>query len=400
MKILYFVHGFPPSIGAGAINAFKIAKYLANFGHELLILSPGVFHKSSTFSELKNLSKLNIDVNYSSRLIKIPLNLIFSHVENMLKFLVILKKNFNPDLVLSQYQAYHYASVVGGYTSKILNIPHIIRSHDIFFLRNQLNYPLKLFHLLTYPRIYKSISNSNTFYVTSSEMKKYFSRFKSLREVDFKIHHNGINTNEFYPFHNQEELKNKFGCENILLFIGTISKDNNLQYFINALPETLQIHKDTHVLIIGDGPNKSSILKFIKKKGLANQIHYLGIKPHEEIPFYINNSDIGIGRFSYEKIWRYMIPVKCLEYMACEKPFITIPCSQDLIKNNDVGITVKKNFTKKDIVDNLLKLIEDRALRKKLGQNGLKKINQKFRWDNLMIKFNQEICQIARNFSY
>jgi len=312
---------------------------------------------------------------------------------------MILKKDFNPNLVLSQYQAYHYASVVGGYTSKILKIPHIIRSHDIFFLTDLLNYPLKLFHLLTYPRIFKSISNSNIFYVTTSEMKKYFSRFKSLRKVDFRIHHNGINTKEFYPFHNQEELKDSFGCENILLFLGTISKDSTLQYLINALPETLNIHKDTHVLIIGDGPNKKNTFKFLKKSGLTNQVHFLGIKPHEEMPFYINNSDIGIGRFSHEKIWRYMIPVKCLEYMACEKPFITVPCSQDLIKNNDVGLTVKSDFTKKDIIDNLLKLIEDKALRKKLGQKGLMKVNQKFRWENIMTKFNQEICQTSKDFS-
>ena len=46
MKILYFVHGFPPSIGPGAINAYKIVSYLAKFGHEILVLSPGVFSKT------------------------------------------------------------------------------------------------------------------------------------------------------------------------------------------------------------------------------------------------------------------------------------------------------------------------------------------------------------------
>jgi hypothetical protein len=41
-------------------------------------------------------------------------------------------------------------------------------------------------------------------------------------------------------------------------------------------------------------------------------------------------------------------------------------------------------------------LIEDKNLRKKLGENGIKKINQKFQWDKIMTKFNQELLQITQ----
>ena len=393
MNILYFVHGFPPSIGAGAINAYKIVTYLAKFGHKILILSPGVFSKISPIKNMDNLSNLNIEVKYSSKLMKIPLNLIFSHFENMAKFLIKLKKKFNPDVVLSQYHAYHYASVIGGYISKILKIPHIIRSHDIFFIKEDFQLPLRIFHSAIYPRIYRSIINSNIFYVTTSEMKKYYLKYKKLRNVNFQIHHNGIDTKEFYPLNNQEELKEKYGCENIILFIGQISRDYDIKYIIQALPEVIKTHKDTHLLIIGSGPHEKDLLNFVKKKKLAKQVHFLGIKPHDEIPFYINNSDIGIGRITHERIWRYMIPVKCLEYSACKKPFVTAPCSKDLIKNNDIGLLLKRDFTIKDIIDNLNVLIEDKALRNKLGENGLKKINQKFLWEKIMNKFNQELIK-------
>ena len=94
MKILYFVHGFPPSIGAGAINAFEIAKFLSRFGHEILVLSPGVFSKTSKKNTLADHIHSNINVKYSSKLIKIPLNLIFSHFENITKFFIKLKPDF------------------------------------------------------------------------------------------------------------------------------------------------------------------------------------------------------------------------------------------------------------------------------------------------------------------
>ncbi len=53
---------FPPSIGAVALNAFKIVEYLAKYGHKVLVLFPGVFSKTSSFSEFSNIS-INLDIN-------------------------------------------------------------------------------------------------------------------------------------------------------------------------------------------------------------------------------------------------------------------------------------------------------------------------------------------------
>ena len=399
MKILYFVHGFPPSIGAGAINAYKIAKYLSEFGHSILVLSPGVFSKSSPKNNLSEISNLDINVKYSSRLMKIPLNLVFSHYENFLKYVIKLRSSFNPDVILSQYGGYHYASVAGGYLSKLLKIPHIIRSHDILFPTSSLSFPLKLMHSILYPLIYKSIPNCDIFYVTTTEMKRHLLKFKKLQDVNFKLHPNGIDTNEFFPSNNQDDLKNKYGCENILLFNGHISKSYGLQDLVNALPEILKTHKDTLLLIIGGGPYLNQIKKIVKRKQIDKQVKLLGLQPHDEMPYYINNSDIGLGLIAYKDtlINRYSIPVKCLEFMACKKPFISAPLSNDIIKNNDVGILLKKNFTRKDLIENLIILIEDKDLRKKLGENGFKKIAQKFRWEDLMTKFNNNMLNLVKN---
>ena len=397
MNILYFVHGFPPSIGAGAINAFNIVNHLAKFGHNVLVLSPGVFSRTAKDFNLNDLNNLPVIVKYSSKLMKIPLNLIFSHFENMLKFLLKMQKSFHPDIVLSQYQAYQYASVAGDYISKFLKIPHIIRSHDVFFNTYEFPSSLKLIHSIIYPRIFRSIIKCKIFYSPSTEIILYLKSFKKLKNINFKIHHNGIDTSKFYPYKDQDELKEKFGCENILLHVGTIAKGFGLQNIIKVLPEVLRNHKDTHFLIIGGGHYEYQIRDFIKKAKLTKQIHILGIMPHDQIPYYINNSTIGIGRITDDILWRYFIPVKCLEYMACKKTFITAPCSKDLIKNNDVGVVLKRNFTEKDIINGLNLLIEDKSLRRQLGENGLKKINQKFRWENLMKNFNNDLLHTMKN---
>ncbi|MFX1394331.1 MAG: glycosyltransferase family 4 protein [Promethearchaeota archaeon] len=400
MNISYFVHGFPPSIGAGSINAYAIAKFLSKYDHRITIFSPGVFSKISYESKdsiKKRLKELNINIRYSSKFAKIPLNLTVSHYENMIRYLTNKKLYSKSHIILSQYSAYHFASVVAGSISKIQNIPHVIRSHDIFFPTESFSLPLQVFHSILYTKIYRSILNCDVFYVTTTEMKRYYLKFKKLQNINFKIHHNGIDTALFNSNKEIEDLKKKYSAQNIIIFIGQISRDFDLKNVLTIMPELLKIHKDTHLLIIGDGsqPAKEFLLNFIKKKHLKKQIHFLGVKSHEQMPYYINNSDIGIGRITHERIWKYMIPVKCLEYMACKKPFITAPCSRDLIKNNDVGLMLNDNFIEKDIFEKFNILIEDNGLRRKLGEAGLMKINQKFRWEKLMEKFNNDLIQIA-----
>ena len=391
MNILYIVHGFPPSIGPAALNAYKIVEYLAKFGHRILILSPGVFSKTSNFNNLTLISKADINVKYSNSRIKAPLNLIVSHYENMLKLLIKFKSDFKPDLVLSQYHAYHYASVVGNLISKILKVPHIIRSHDIFFPTSNHSYPFQIFHSIIYPKIYHSIFDCKAFYVVCSELRDYMLKFNKFKNLNIRIHHNGIDNTRFFPLKNQSVLKDKFGCENIISYIGVISEDAGLHHFIQALPDLFKNDKETHVILLGDGPYKDIILNFLKKNNLETKVHFYGIIPHEQIPYFINNSDIGIGRITSSIVWRYSIPIKCLEYLACKKTFLSTPVSIDLVKNNDVGLLLNRSFTKKEILEKTNILIEDRNLREKLAKNGFNKINKYFLWDNVMNEFNQDL---------
>jgi len=396
LKILYLVNYFPPSSGAAALNSKKIVDILIEYGHKIKILAPGDMGKTLVLKGRKRKEIPNIQINYSNKLIKSPLSWILSHNENMIKFLIKSRDKFNPDLIMSQYHPFHYASVCSSYIAKKLKIPHIVRSHDIFIDLESHSFLYNLHISLNYPQIFRSIIKSDIFYVTTSEMRKYFLKIKKLKDVNFKIHHNGIDVLEFFPDKNQEILKQKFGCETIISFIGLMTEDIGVHNFIKYLPDVFKIYKDAHLILIGDGPYKKQILSYIYKLGLSKKVHFLGIKPHDDIPFYINNSDIGIGRITHKKMWRYMIPVKCLEYMACGKPFLSTPISQDVLKNNDVGFLLKRDYSKDDLINKMSILIDDENLRKKLGENGLKKIHNEYKWECLMEDFNNNITELVK----
>ena len=373
MNIIYFVNYYPPNTGAAALNSSKIVQYLEKFGHSVLVLRP--FDMAKSFNTNKALSKKS-NVHVSSSLIKFPFSRVFSHLENIIAYLLNLKKKINPDLIMSQYHAFHYASVAGAYVSKKLNVPHVIRSHDIFHDLSIHSLPYRIYNSMIYPRIFNSISKSELFYVVSSELRDYLLQMKKISHTKIKVHHNGIDVSEFYPKHYQNSLKEKFSCENIILFIGLINDNIGLHHFVNSLSNVLKTRKETHLVIIGDGPYRDEVLNIVNQTGISNQVHFLGIMSHEKIPYFINNCDIGVGRITSDKLWTYSIPIKCLEYMACKKPFITTPLSRDVIFKNDVGLTLKRDFNDQDVIDKLTLLIENPKLRNKLGENGFLKIKK------------------------
>ena len=54
-------------------------------------------------------------------------------------------------------------------------------------------------------------------------------------------------------------------------------------------------------------------------------IHYLGMKPYNELPSYISGWDIAMMPFAHNESTRYISPTKTPEYLAAGKPVISTP---------------------------------------------------------------------------
>jgi glycosyltransferase involved in cell wall biosynthesis len=54
-------------------------------------------------------------------------------------------------------------------------------------------------------------------------------------------------------------------------------------------------------------------------------IHYLGMKSYDELPYYISGWDIAMLPFAHNEYTRYISPTKTPEYLAAGKPVISTP---------------------------------------------------------------------------
>lgn len=73
------------------------------------------------------------------------------------------------------------------------------------------------------------------------------------------------------------------------------------------------------------GPVEKSGNHGVQRLQTLRNTYFLGRKPREQIPAYINNFDICINPFKVDDVSRAVSPLKVYEYLACGKPVLSTP---------------------------------------------------------------------------
>lgn len=160
--------------------------------------------------------------------------------------------------------------------------------------------------------------------------------------VSFKKLHvipNGYDENLFRPLSSNAERK-KLGLplnKRILLSVGNLVDVKGHTYLIEAMNIVLKKQTDVMLVIVGSGPLKVKLQKKANKLGLDGKILLVGRKPHNEIPVWMNATDLFVLPSLGEGF-----PTVVPEAMACGKPVIgtCVGGVQEAVANETVGILV------------------------------------------------------------
>ncbi len=83
-----------------------------------------------------------------------------------------------------------------------------------------------------------------------------------------------------------------FGEEDILLiYIGRLGPEKNLDFLIRAFSGTAEAIKNAHLLIIGGGPEEERLKQLAALSIASERIHFTGMLPYNELPRYLAMSD-------------------------------------------------------------------------------------------------------------
>lgn len=178
---------------------------------------------------------------------------------------------------------------------------------------------------------------------------------------------NYVDTDLFKP-RDTEKSKNS------LVFVGRLHPQKNLPLLLQVMKQLPQFK----LQIIGEGPLRNELVHFKNRNKIEN-VEFLGMIPHEELPVYLNKAEAFIFTTNIEGH-----PKALIEAMACELPCIgsNVEGIRDIIVDGETGVLCERNI--EDIKKCILKLFEDRAKMKEIGRNARKFVVENYSIDKII----------------
>ncbi len=226
--------------------------------------------------------------------------------------------------------------------------------------REQLSCVVHLYYLIAELLTY---SIANKILIPTLENVKILSQKYPFIKNKITVHNNYIDT-ELFQKSSTEPKKYD------IIYVGRMGRDKNHQAILRAIKNT-----SVKILFIGDGPEKSTILKLAHHLNLS-LVHFSSI-PNNLLPSYYNQAKICVFPSLHEGN-----PKALLEAMACELPVIgfDVPGVSTLIESGKNGILTEENTLEKSIAS----LLSDRGQQSHLGKNARGTVLQSFSFEQIL----------------
>ena len=305
-----------------------------------------------------------------------------------LKFL-LLSLFFN-----TLYQALRYKPVINAHwlipqgfiaiVVKILTRRKVVitvHGSDVFALNHKLLLKVKRFVL----------KRADEVVVNSSATKEACQAIYTDR--DYHVIPMGVDIeNMFVKKEKDDALKSQLGIEGFtVLFVGRLSEEKGEIYLCEAMKRLAAEDSNTKLLIVGDGPEKHNLKKYIRDNNLTKNIVIIGWVAQSELVNYYTLADVFAGpSIESEQGLREAFGLVFVEALATGTPVIATNTGgiPDIVQDGHNGFLVKQQDSDA-IADKLLLLKNDDSLRVKLSENSQDYVLKKFSWNTVSQKYKK-----------
>jgi glycosyltransferase involved in cell wall biosynthesis len=185
------------------------------------------------------------------------------------------------------------------------------------------------------------------------------SKFLAQKIKDWKIPASKIR--QLYYFIDWENIAPSTDAGEDLIYIGRLSKEKGILTLLAAMKDL----KDINLKIIGEGPQKKTILNYIRKNKLEN-VKLYGYKTKKELLDLVRKSRLVI----VPSIWYDNNPVVILESFAAARPVIgsNLGGIPELVKDKQTGFIFQAGDSK-DLAQKISNVYNNDQLILQMGKN-------------------------------
>lgn len=202
---------------------------------------------------------------------------------------------------------------------------------------------------------------------------------------------------ELFGEKSEEFLPDWAQDKKLFTHIGSLGLIHNTTFWLNVAKELIQLDTKGEVLLvfIGDGADRQKLQDLKDDYGLNNLI-FLGLKPKNELPVWVQNSCATLFATTDNPVQDTSSPNKVFDSFAAGVPVIQTSKGwiADLIEKENCGINVPLD-NPLAAAKEMIELSNNKILQKELGLNAAKLANEKFNRDNLAKKYLEILVNVS-----
>jgi glycosyltransferase involved in cell wall biosynthesis len=368
LHICMIAQEFPPKPGGVGSYVYNLSKKLLERGHEVTVMTRG-----STNKTVKD-SVDGIDLFKVSYFPLYPF-----HIGIHGAFINGLLKSLEPKPTLIHL---HTPLVPSIKTS----LPVVTTVHTPMKVDARFHEIIDFFSLAEHvqSRFVYPIIEKRTFRVSKKITAVSFSVARELGEygLDLKritVVGNGVDEKTFVP------LRKKKCLEQYVLYTGILRARKGLFDLIECAKHVCEVRPDVKFLICGTGPFLSRLEEEVRKTRLQNQVIFLGHVTRKKLVQTYQNATVHVVPSHYEGL-----PTVLLEAMSCGVPVVAtnVGGNSEVISPGVNGFLVPAR-SPRELAKVVLELLDDVALRDRLGRAARKTVEEHFTWDRIADKILQ-----------
>ena len=206
--------------------------------------------------------------------------------------------------------------------------------------------------------------------------KKTNRDLQEIRAFKSTVIPNGINFNEINTIKKSDK-------DSDVIFAGRLIKEKNVDLLIRAVDLIRKKIPEIKCLIVGDGPERKNLEKFVYEKNLSSNIEFAGfLADHDDLISYMKSSKV----FVLPSI-REGFGIVVLEANACELPVVVVKhkmnASCDLINNGENGFI--SELSDEDLAEKIILGINGKERMK----NNCIDFSRHYDWDDIVVSLEK-----------
>ncbi|HNR88398.1 MAG TPA: glycosyltransferase family 4 protein [Spirochaetota bacterium] len=411
MKICLMSYRGNPYCGGQGVYLMYIARELVKLGHEVhaIVGPPYPFEMQGvTLHRIGNHNYFNVPdfvKPHKPFATFQPFNFYEFVASKLGIFPEIETFSFRAFLKLKELQKTHRFDIIhdnqclgyGFLLIKNLGVPFVSTLHHPLSIDRTtwFEYPsdfsLRVKRVLYYPLIMQAfVSNRLDRIITvSHDSAKEINLAFGVPMEKQRVVYNGLDSSIFHPLTGIKKKKNQ------ILFVGNVEdRKKGVAYILKAL--TLTKHKVNLIIVDGGAPNRRFVPGWIDRFGLNDRIRFMGKVTNEELVRLYAESEIALSPSLYEG---FGFPAA--EAMACELPVIasTGGALPEVVGEHLKTAYIVPTRDPEAIAAGIDTLMDDPALRRRMGKAARARILTTFTWENAtkeMVKVYQEAIDAHR----